>query len=529
MNTHLPDAVKGHNPDVLSAIANLSSDLVFTDPVFAGLMLDGVESSWRESGNSGSIWSNPQVTFFDPACKSGVYLREVVSRLSKGLAEQIPDTQERINHILTRQVFGLALEDLTALMARRTVYCSKKANDKFSICTKFDDRDGNIWLPEVSHRWGKAARGCLDCGASRREYDRSPDLASHAYPFLHEEALNNLAREKFGTNDMKFDVIIGNPPYQMSTGGGTQTKQAKPIYHKFVEQALAMSPRIVSLVIPSRWFAEGFTNLEGFRDRMMKDRRIRKIVDYPDSREVFGDQGPAGGVHYFIWDSLWDGPCEFVTVRQGEQVSSTERYLDTHEVIIRDKTALDVIGKVEGNLEGSLQGLVSAISPFGLPTSFNGLNSEAQLKDAVRIRTSKGDTWLARSDISKGVELVDSWKVLLSATSSEHAGQPDKSGFRRVFSRIEVLPPGTAVTHSYLILGPAASEQEAKNIAGYLQTKFVRYLVSVIQSTQHISRGSFKFVPKVDFKKAWTDELLYRKFDLSDEEIQVIQSQIKEL
>lgn len=509
-------ALRGHNPDVLTCIANLSNDEVFTTPELANQMLDTLEVAWAEANDGASIWSDPTVTFLDPFTKSGVFLREITRRLTDGLKSQIPGLEERVDHILTKQVYGIGITRLTALLARRSVYCSKDATGTHSIATSFDRDSGNIWFERTEHTW--AGGKCAYCGAGKSGYERSDELETHAYAFIHTTDIKARLARMFGA-DVQFDVIIGNPPYQLSDGGGSGSS-AMPIYHRFIEQAKRLEPRLLAMIIPSKWFSGG-KGLDDFRATMLADRRLRALVDYPDSREAFAGVDVAGGVCYFLWNRDDPGACR-VETRVGGVSVAAERVLNEFDVFIRDNRVLNLVKKVQEQRDAALSAMVSARRPFGIDSANAG-----SVSGDLYLYASGGDARIHRADVPKGAELVDKWKVLLSKTSSEHAGQTDKSGRKRVLSRIEIMPPASVATESYLIVGPFSSEAEAGNAAAYLRTRFVRFLVSAILLTQNITRSSFAFVPAQDFSRPWSDEDLYAKYDLSEDEIALIESQIK--
>jgi len=489
-----------YNPDVLNMLANLSSDEVFTPPEVVNDMLDLLPEE---------LWSDPAVTFLDPFSKSGVFLREIAKRLMKGLEEQIPDKQERANHIFSRQLYGIAITELTSLLSRRSVYGSKVANSKYSFCETFTNEQGNIIFSRIEHTWENGK--CKYCGASQEVYDREDVLETHAYQFIHTEK----PEEIFG---MKFDVIVGNPPYQLSDGGFG--KSAKPIYHKFVEQAKKMKPRYLTMIIPSRWFAGG-KGLNEFRESMLNDNHIKKLVDFPNASECFPGVDIAGGVCYFLWERDYSGPCEIVNIFQGDRQKSV-RQLNEFETLVRFGLAVSIINKVRAHNEPNMSSLVSSRKPFGLSTNVRPTET-----GDLTLVWNGGEGAYERSKINTGIKLIDKWKTITSKVSYDHAGQPDKEGKRRVLSKVDILPPSYICTETYLVVGSFRSKKEAKNMANYLATKFVRFLVSQLSFSQDITKDRFSFVPVLDMTFHWTDEELYKRYGLNEEEVDFIEKTIK--
>ena len=490
-----------YNPDVLTCVANLSSDEVFTPPRLANQILDLLPER---------IWSNKDVRFLDPVSKSGVFLREITRRLDKGLASSIPDRQARISHIFSNQIFGLSITELTALLSRRSVYCSKTANGKFSVCEAFSDQQGNIRFTRVEHTW--KGGHCAFCGASQQEYDRSRALETHAYQFIHTERPEEVFK-------MRFDVIVGNPPYQLSDAGFGRS--ASPIYQHFVRQAKKLKPTYLTMIIPSRWFAGG-KGLDTFREEMLNDDQTRKLVDYEDASEVFPGVDIAGGICYFLWERDTHGPCEIVNMYKGVEVSKSIRSLNEFDTLIRHGAAVSIIRKVQRKNEESMSLQVSSRKPFGLPT-----NARPSGYGDIKLRWNNGEGPFSRKHVAVGKDLIDSWKVITSKVSYDHAGQPDDNGMRRVLSIVDILPPGTICTETYIVAGSFRNKSEADNLAAYLRTKFVRFLISQLSFSQDITKERFFFVPVLDMKTRWTDGVLYERYELAKEEVEFIESKIK--
>lgn len=499
-----------YNPDVLSCIANLSNDEVFTPPELANKIIDMLPQE---------LFENPDTTFLDPCCKSGVFLREIAKRLIKGLEHQIPDLEKRLEHIFSRQLFGIAITELTSLLSRRSVYCSKFPSSPWSAYQFPEDKpQGNIIYQRIKHTWKEGK--CMYCGASKSEYDRGSELETHAYQFIHNLDVNKVF-------NMKFDVIIGNPPYQMSDGGGMKTDSASgsaiPLYHKFVQQAQKLNPKFLCMIIPSRWFSGG-RGLDDFREHMLSDNRLVSLVDYSDSRDCFPGVDIAGGVCYFLWNKDYNGPCNVCNFYQGKAVQSL-RYLNEFPVFIRHSQAIDVIHKVLSYNEITMNNIVYSSKPFGF-RSFESGRKNKQNND-LELLGSKGFTFVKRDEIVTNADLIYKWKVVMSKASAEHAGQTDQEGRKKIVSKVEVLKPSQICTETYLLLSTFNTELEAINLKEYVKTKFFRFLMSTILLTQNIAKDKFQFIPFQDFSKSWTDEELYAKYGLTEEEIAFIESMIR--
>ncbi|HBH06202.1 MAG TPA: restriction endonuclease [Flavobacteriales bacterium] len=503
---------ENYNPDVLTCLANLSNDEVFTPPKLVNEILDMLPQE---------LFSNSKTTFLDPVSKSGVFLREIAKRLIDGLENEMPDLQNRLEHIFTKQLFGIAITELTSLLSRRSVYCSKKANSKYSVCEDFDTEQGNIIFDRIEHTWKNGK--CIYCGANQEVYERSVDLETHAYQFIHTSTPEEIFK-------MKFDVIIGNPPYQLSDGG--HGASAGAIYPNFVEQAKKLKPRYLSMIIPSRWFAGSGRGLPAFRENMLKDNRLRIIHDYLNASDCFPGVEIKGGINYFLWDRDNPGDCEVNTHVGNNIISKANRPLleKGTDTFIRYNEAIPILRKIQSYNEDSFAELVSPNDPFGYDVRAE--NSMKRIKPKYKLSKFEGSIsfyyngwkrdglgYIDKNTVRKNQEWISEPKVFI----------PKAVGSGNV--QTDVLKPfipekESCCSETYIVIGPFQNYDLAENAISYMKTKFFHFFVSLRKNTQESRRNVYEFVPTQDFNEDWDDQKLFSKYKLSREEIAFIDSMV---
>jgi site-specific DNA-methyltransferase (adenine-specific) len=484
--------------DILECIASLSSDEVATPPAVANQVLDLLPVE---------VWSNKDLKWLDPACKTGVFLREAARRLMEGLKDSIPDETERRKHIFTNMLHGYALSELTAQMSRRSLYYNKDASSKKLSVVPFKREEGNIQFSAQDHPYNPDGK-CNICGAGKEVFGAPGNRERHAYDFIHSEE-----------GDMKFDVVVGNPPYQIEDGGAGAS--ATPIYQHFVSQAFRLRPRYVSMIIPSRWFAGG-KGLDSFRAQMLASRNFRSLDVFFDAGDLFPGVEIKGGVCYFLWDSQHQGPCRIVTHDKDVPSSAVDRYLNEHgDVFVPWNEAGPILEKILSSSPDSLESQVSAQKPFGFRTFFEDY-SQKQSKNSIKIYVNGGHGFIDRAQVQQNQHWIDKWKVLTSKGYGAGEGFP-----HQILGQPIIAEPGSVCTETYIVCGVFDTQQEAESFASYYSTRIFRFLVALRKNTQDVNKTKFSFVPILDWDQVYSDEHLLKLWKITAAEMAFIESKIR--
>lgn len=495
-----------HIPDILDCLAQLSNDEVPTPPKLARAMLDLLPDE---------VWSEPDYRWLDPFSKSGIFLREAAGRLLEGLAGWEPDFDKRREHIYREMLWGTSITEMTGQISRRTLYYSRDASGEHSVIP-LETAAGNLPFVPAEHSFDSKGR-CTICGAPE-DLERGGSRENYAYSFIHD------AYPTKEMEGMKFDVIVGNPPYQIDSDGNFRTM---PVYQKFVEQAIAMNPRYIVMITPSRWFTGGL-GLGDYRASMLGDKRLRALVDYANAAEAFPGVDIKGGVSYFLWDRLHDGRCDYTLVREGQAFGPTGRELGEFDVLVRDPRSVSILRKVREAKEPSLDPAVHTNNEFGLMTnlrSFSGRPTRNRSLPVYLVRNGKRVRgYIGVDELPRGGEWIDCWKVVIPKSGSDGGVRlPDV-----VLGKPFVAEPPAVLTQTYIFL-EAASKAEAQSIEAYVRTRLFRFLVSLRKISQHAPKPTYTWVPMLPWDHSWTDAELYERYGLTNEEIAFIESQVKEM
>lgn len=492
-------------PDILEVIANLSNDAVFTPPRVVNAVLDLFPAT---------VWSSPDLRWLDPGSKTGVFPREIAKRLMTGLAQVIPNEVTRLEHILSNMIYAIATEEVTAMMSRRSLYCSKDASSDLSA-VRLTKPQGNVWHKRIEHSYDDLGR-CLECGGTRKQLEVA-GRDNKAYGFIHEAGRRAIRKE----HGMNFDIIVGNPPYQMDAESGNRTI---PLYNIFVEEAKKLNPRFITMVIPARWMATGL-GLGEFRASMLKDRRIRNIVTYAKMETLFPGVDFEGGVCYFLWDREYDGQCDMTYIQDDVKVGPIKRSLDEFDIVVRDSRALPILAKVRAHGEQPLTEILAVDKEFGMTSNFTGFSKSKRDGLIALYYNDKGRRlrgWMSRKAVPKSDHLIDTWKVLIPQAYGERGAIP-----AQVLGPTQVVGPPSVCTQTYLFVH-VRDRKSAECVESYLHTRFARFLISLRKMTQHATRGTYSWVPQQTWDRIWTDDELHRKYKITKGEQDYIEAMVRE-
>ena len=467
--------------------------------------------------------------FLEPACGDGNFLAEILRR-KLGAAgkkyDESPSDYEKNAVLAASSIYGVDIMLDNIIRCRQRMLeiwneeykavcgneCGRKTQDdvkhifeKNIVCgnalslMRADENGCDTKLPIVFSEWTAVS----PAGLRQKDY-------------VFSEILMDGAVGDENVSGLKFDVIISNPPYQMNDGGAQAS--AKPLYHKFIQQAKKLNPRYLTMIVPSRWFAGG-KGLDSFRNEMLHDTRICRLHDYPDASDCFPGVEIKGGVCYFLWDRDYCGECEVLTHSKGRIVSSMKRPLleKDHGIFVRDNKAVEILKKVQKFGEDSFALVVSARKPFAFPTNFKDFYECRKNDSDLKIYANHSEGYIERKRVEKNQDWIARWKVLVP----EAIGSGDTKTDR---VNPILAGPGEICTETYLVVGPCESKTEAENMIAYIQTRFFHFMLGLKKITQHTTSKVYEFVPQQDFSIRWTDKLLYEKYGLTDKEAEYVEA-----
>ena len=321
---------------------------------------------------------------------------------------------------------------------------------------------------------------------------------------------------------MQFDVIIGNPPFQLNDGGGTGSS-AMPLYHHFVDKAKRLQPRYLIMIIPARWYAGG-KGLDEFRNEMLNDKHIKCLYDYPNSADCFPGVIIAGGICFFLWEKSYNGVCKITNIKDNTETSVLARRLNEYAVFIRDNDAINIIRKIKKVTTASMDESVYSRNCFSIISSVKG-HFQKKSNDCVLLSLD-GKSYIGSNEFSDKENIANKYKVVITKAMSG-GNKPTSEGNYMVISSLQILEPSVVCTETYLVLAAFNKLSEAESLYTYAKTKFFRFLLLQALTSINISKEKFQFVPLLDFSHPWTDEMLYKKYGLDDKEVAFIESMIR--
>lgn len=431
------------------------------------------------------VW-NSKTKFLDPACKGGEYLREIYDRLMENetMQSDFPNDIARSNHILKNQIYGIALSQVSLDRTTKKLFG--------------EDRNIKI-IPDYINKLKGINMGSRPDGKQNN--------------------IGDILNKEFG-KDMEFDVVIGNPPYQEESGG----RNAKPLYNDFVRNMYDICS-ISCFITPSRWVTGGI-GLDSFREWMLSLDCIQYIRDFRNATKIFNGVIISGGVMYYLINKSYHGKCNIEYTDDFGNKTTYNRLINQYSIYIRDNNAVKIVDKVDKT--NTLDTIMSSLNPFGIDADMRGYSEPTNI-NKYRLLSSGGYGYISEYEIEKGTEYLPYYKTIVAKALSSKPG--------KILGTTSVLGPNEVCTFSYFIAGHTLDKNKAVNLEKYLQTRFLRFLLFITTASINTSKKNYEFVPLQDFTSSsdidWSqsisniDQQLYKKYNLSDEEIAYIESTIK--
>jgi hypothetical protein len=484
--------------DIFELIPNQKTNQIFTPKKVVQMMVNQLEE------HDPSLFTRTDSTFIDLYMKSGMYITEIVKKLFNNTRKHYKNDDDCLKHILESQVYGLAPTPILQGITQSYIFGF--------------DAENNI----------------------SRQHFMQHDIIPEAQQGKAKEKLQELFNLK---KDMKFDAVVGNPPYQESDGGAQAS--AKPIYNYFVESAKDINTRMINLIMPTRWYAGG-KGLDDFRQQMLNDKHIVEIHDFLNPNIIFPSTNIRGGVCFILWDNDYNNEKDLVkVVTYGDSFSDRKELkrklkLDGEDIFIRNIESLEIIKIIKSQKEfTSFENHISSRRPFDIDAFIvKDLDKYKQNKNGLKnpvlcYGKGKQTGFLEREEITKNIEWIDKYKVF--TPRANNIGTELNDDNLNTF----IGTPNTICTESYIVIGVNLNldEHSAKNLSQYLTTKFARFLHSLGKASQDATSKTYKFIPlqeftaksDIDWSKSISeiDQQLYKKYGLSEDKISFIESMIK--
>lgn len=462
------------------------------------------------------IWENNNSTFLEPSCGNGNFIEAIILKKIKNL--NINKNQQQLEFDILNAVchiygIDICFENIKTCKNRIFKLIKKYFYDIYNHLIPTEKFLTTLeYIIDLNYICNDTLKNSENICFIKWKFSINLDCKEKIFK------LSELLKSDKKQLNFSFDVIVGNPPYQLKDGG--YGASASPLYHLFVNQAKDLNPKYLSMIIPARWYAGG-KNLDKFRNDMIQDKKISYLVDFTDSNDCFPGVEIKGGICYFLWDRNYHGDCTVINFNHKKEIK-LKRKLNEYPVFVRFNSSISILKKIKNVNENNLSNKVLGRNVFDLSTNFTDFRQHKTKNDIlIYARNTKG--YIEKSIVKKNIELIEKYKVIIPK-----AGEGTGKFPNRIIGKPILTDKNSCCTETYLVIGSFDSILKAKNLYTYLNTKFVRFLIGLIKSTQDTTKDKFLFVPDLTMDEKWTNKKLYIKYGLNKQEIDFIELMIKD-